>query len=98
MKRAYVYIMTNKTNRVLYTGVTSNLANRVQEHKMKKYPESFTAKYNAVKLVYYEVFTSIEEAITREKQLKACSRAKKIELIERNNSEYVDLFDEIKNW
>ncbi len=99
MKRGgCVYIMTNNTNRVLYTGVTSELLCRVQEHKTKKYPKSFTSKYNAVKLVYYEVFNSIEEAISREKQIKAGSRAKKVALIGQMNSEWNDLYEEIKKW
>ena len=69
-----VYIMTNKNNTVLYIGVTSVLKERTYEHQTKKYKKSFTAKYNADKLVYYEYFSSIEEAIAREKQLKSGSR------------------------
>ena len=68
--KGYVYIMTNKNNTVLYTGVTSDLIVRVKDHKEKRYPGSFTAQYNIGKLVYFERFTSIAEAIKREKQIK----------------------------
>ena len=77
----YVYIMTNRTNKVLYTGVTSNLYNRICEHKNKYYPQSFTSRYNATKLVYFEFFIDIGEAIAREKKIKGGSRQKKLELI-----------------
>ncbi len=78
MKReGYIYIMTNKNNTTLYIGVTSDLVNRVFEHKNKVYPSSFTARYNLSKLVYFEEYNSIEYAIFREKQLKAGSRDKK---------------------
>lgn len=66
----YVYIMTNKYNNVLYTGVTSQLRNRVYEHKTNFYSGSFTSRYNVHKLVYYEGFEHIEEAIDREKRIK----------------------------
>ena len=68
-KGGTVYILTNRYNRVFYTGVTSDLFNRITEHKSHKYPKSFTAKYNVEKLVYFEGFHSIEEAIDREKQI-----------------------------
>ena len=70
-----VYIMTNYNNSVLYTGVSSDLASRVYQHKHKVYPNSFTAKYNCTKLVFYEQLTTVQEAITREKQIKAWKRA-----------------------
>jgi putative endonuclease len=89
----YVYIMTNKGNTVLYTGVTSELEKRCIQHRTKNYPDSFTAKYNINKLVYYERFGNINDAITREKQIKAGSRKKKIDLIEKENSNWLDLFD-----
>ena len=73
----YVYILTNKSNRVLYVGVTSDLQNRVSEHKLKIY-KGFTAKYECNKLVYYEEYQWIQDAIAREKQLKAGSRQKKL--------------------
>ena len=97
-KGGAIYILTNKYNRVLYTGVTSNLFNRITEHRTHKYPKSFTAKYNVNRLVYFEGFHSIEEAILREKQLKAGSRKTKVALIEGLNPEWNDLFEEIKLW
>jgi len=89
-----VYIMTNKYNRVLYTGVTSNLLSRIYEHKNKT-KNGFTSRYNVDILVYFENYLAIEEAIAREKQIKAGSRKKKIELIESINSEWKDLSGEI---
>ncbi|MGB1019449.1 MAG: GIY-YIG nuclease family protein [Chitinophagales bacterium] len=94
----YIYILTNKNNTTLYIGVTSNLHNRVHEHKTKKFRTSFTAKYNLDKLVYFETFTSIEEAIAREKQLKAGSRKKKVALINAKNSDWLDLFNDIEDF
>ena len=94
-KGGYVYIMTNKNNSVFYTGVTNNLVKRVFEHKNKKYKKSFTCRYNADKLVYYEIFNNIKEAIAREKQIKAGSRIKKINLINTNNSEWDDLYSSL---
>ena len=87
----YVYILTNDNNTVLYTGVTSDLEERVKEHKEKFHPGSFTAKYNIRKLVYYERFDSIGQAIKREKQIKAGSRKRKLDLIARRNPEWRDL-------
>ena len=87
--------MTNKNNSVLYTGVTNNLVKRVSEHKNKKYKKSFTYRYNADKLVYYEIFNNIKDAIAREKQIKAGSRTKKINLINTNNSEWDDLYSRL---
>jgi putative endonuclease len=75
----------------LYVGVTSNLITRVQHHQQKINPKSFTARYNLNKLVYYEAFQMIGDAIAREKQLKAGNRAKKIALIAMNNSNWDDL-------
>ncbi|WP_075352569.1 GIY-YIG nuclease family protein [Algoriphagus marinus] len=94
-KGGSTYIMTNKNNTVLYIGVTSDLIRRVSEHKVKTNPTSFTAKYNLDKLVYFENFQSIEEAINREKQLKGGSRLKKEILINSINPEWIDLFDEL---
>ena len=88
-----VYIMTNKGHRVLYTGVTSNLFKRVAEHK-NKVVAGFTSNYNVTKLVYYEEFNTMEEAIAREKQIKGGSRQKKIDLINSKNPEWKDLYDE----
>jgi putative endonuclease len=91
----YVYIITNYSNKVLYIGVTSDLYYRIMEHKEKKYANSFSAKYNCNKIVYYEFFTSIEEAIMREKRLKKWNRQWKIDLIENQNPEWKDLINEI---
>ena len=93
-RQYYVYIMTNKRNTVLYTGVTNDLARRVYEHK-EKLADGFTKKYNIVKLVYYEVLEDIENAILREKQIKAGSRQKKIQLISNVNKEWRDLYEEL---
>ena len=85
-----VYIMTNKSNGVLYIGVTSDLQGRVFDHKQKSY-DGFTAKYGCNKLVYYEEFQWIQDAIAREKQLKGGSRQKKINLIVGANPAWNDL-------
>lgn len=92
MKQGFICILINKNNTVLYVGVTSSLVERMKEHRTKKYSGSFSARYNLHKLVYWESFASITEAIAREKQLKAGIRQKKIELIERANPKEVDLF------
>ncbi len=89
-KKGYLYILTNIKNSVLYTGVTSNLAKRIYEHK-NKITQGFTATYNVNKLVYYEIYDNISEAICREKQIKAGSRRKKILLIINMNPEWNDL-------
>lgn len=91
-----VYILTNVSNNVLYIGVTSDLYFRICEHKEKRYPDSFTAKYNCNKLVYYETFSTIEEAIAKEKKLKNWHRDWKISLITNVNPVWEDLFEEIK--
>ena len=90
MKRAYVYILSNKRNGTLYVGVTSNLVKRIFEHK-EKVVNGFSAKYNLDLLVYYEERWNIEEAIQREKQLKAGNRKKKLSLIESINPDWKDL-------
>ncbi len=89
----FVYIMTNQNHTVLHTGVTSELENRCIQHRIKNYPNSFTAKYNVNKLVYYERFGNISDAISREKQIKAGSRQKKIELIAKDNPKWNDLLE-----
>ena len=96
----FIYLMTNKNNSVLYTdtGVSSKLRERIHEHKTREYPKSFTSRYNCHKLVYYEYFESIEEAIAREKQIKAGSRIKKESLINLNNPEWKDLSDQIEDF
>jgi putative endonuclease len=83
--------MTNKNNTVLYTGVTNNLQKRVYEHKNNT-GSKFTSKYNVVKLVYYEIFEDPENAIIREKKIKAGSRQKKIDLINSINENWDDLY------
>jgi putative endonuclease len=86
-----IYILTNKWNRVLYVGVTSDLRNRVRVHQQRLNPRGFTARYNVVKLVYYELHPTMPRAIAREKQIKGGSRADKLRLIERMNPEWADL-------
>jgi putative endonuclease len=93
-KQYYVYLLTNAKNNVIYTGVTSDLVKRVFEHKNKTI-KGFTKKYNVNKLVYYEQFDDPLSAITREKQIKAGSRKKKVELIRNNNPNYDDLYQAI---
>jgi len=90
--------MTNQRHTTLYTGVTSELKWRIIQHKNKEYPNSFTARYNLNKLIYYELCDDIESAIAREKQIKSWPRKKKIDLIESMNLKWNDLFEEIKDW
>ncbi len=90
----FVYIMTNKYNTVLYTGVTNNLHRRIYEHKLKLV-EGFTRRYNIEKLVYYGVHENVYSAISREKQIKGGSRERKIRLIEGLNKDWKDLYGEI---
>jgi len=93
-KQAYVYIATNKLNTVLYTGVTSNLIKRIYQHR-NKIASGFTSKYKVNKLVYYEIFEDISEAIKREKQIKGGSRKKKLNLITSANPVFRDLYEDI---
>jgi putative endonuclease len=93
-RRYYIYVMTNKRNTVLYTGVTNDLKRRVYLHK-EKLVEGFTKKYNITKLVYYEIYNDIENAILREKQIKGGSRQKKVELINSMNENCRDLYEEL---
>ncbi|MDO8527938.1 MAG: GIY-YIG nuclease family protein [Deltaproteobacteria bacterium] len=90
MKTFFVYIMTNERNSVLYTGVTNNIEKRVYEHKNKTVP-GFTSRYNITKLVYFESTNDPSQAIAREKQIKAGSRKRKIQLIESMNKTWQDL-------
>ena len=90
MKHYCVYILTNKNNKVLYTGVTNNLFRRVYEHKLKLI-KGFTKKYNVQKLVYSEEFNDINDAIAAEKKIKGWLRSKKIKLIEMKNPDWKDL-------
>ena len=96
-KQGYVYILFNKKNGTLYVGVTSNLIKRIYEHK-NKLADGFTKKYDVDKLGYFEVYDDINDitiAIEREKQLKAGNRQRKIDLIEKYNKEWKDLYNEI---
>ena len=90
-----VYILTNKLNTVLYTGVTSDIAYRMWKHKNKVYPTGFTSKYNCDKLVYYCFYPTIEDAIAEEKRIKGGSRLVKIKLVESINLDWKDLYEEI---
>ncbi|MCX6786025.1 MAG: GIY-YIG nuclease family protein [Candidatus Komeilibacteria bacterium] len=92
MKKEYiVYLMMNNRNSVIYTGITNNLDKRVIEHQQKINPQSFTAKYNVNKLVYYEMFNYVHDAINREKQIKGWRREKKLQLIRIINPKLEDL-------
>jgi putative endonuclease len=93
-KTYYIYILTNKHNKVLYVGVTSNLKRRIYEHK-RHYKKGFTQKYNVDKLIYYETFDHPLVAIKREKALKNLLRRKKDVLINRLNPNWKDLYEEI---
>ena len=90
-KLYFVYIMTNKRNTVLYTGMTSEMKKRAYRHREKLF-DGFTKKYNINKLVYYEAFGDVILAIAREKQIKAGSRQKKIDLINGRNPQWRDLY------
>jgi len=94
-KQYYVYLLTNQNNTVIYTGVTSNLIKRIWEHK-NKLVKGFTPRYNIGKLFYYEIYNNPENAIIREKQIKAGSRKKKIDLIKSMNPEWKDLSDSLE--
>ena len=94
MKQGYIYLLANKRNTVIYTGVTSDLIKRIYQHK-EKVINGFTKKYNVNKLLYYEIFDNIEDAITREKQIKAGSRSKKVMLIKSMNPKWEDLYDKL---
>ncbi len=94
MQHSYVYILFNRRNGTLYVGVTSDLKKRISEHRHLLHPTAFTARYQVTKLGYYETFTDITRAIAREKQLKAGSRAKKIQLIKSVNPDWHDLSED----
>ena len=89
----FVYILANKANTVIYTGVTKDLRRRLWEHQNHVDPKSFTARYDVEKLVFFEVTTSIYAAISREKQIKSWSRKRKNQLIETMNPTWRDLSD-----
>jgi len=94
MKSAAVYILASKPDGTLYIGVTSDLIKRTWQHK-NKYAEGFTHKYNVHKLVYFEQYDNVLDAITREKQLKKWRRSWKIRLIEKENSQWCDLYPDL---
>ena len=91
----YVYILSNDHKNVIYTGVTNDLIRRVYEHKNHLDKGSFTSKYNVENLVYYEVTTDIDSAIAREKQIKGWNRKRKDRLIETENPNWNDLYENI---
>ena len=94
MKQPAIYILANKPNGTLYTGVTSNLQQRIWQHREEQV-EGFTQKYGCKMLVFFELHSTMENAIAREKQIKAGSRKKKLTLIESMNPEWPDLYEEI---
>jgi len=92
------YIMANKRNGTLYTGVSADLKRRVYEHKTKYNPDCFTAKYDCHILVYYRGFHRIEDAIAEEKRIKGGNRKNKLKMIEALNPEWKDLWEEVREW
>ena len=97
MKKGYVYILSNKTNEVIYVGVTSNLVRRVYEHRNHMI-EGFTDKYNVTKVLYFEEHSLVKDAIAREKQIKGWRHDKKMELIKSFNPDLEDLYDNLMVW
>lgn len=91
MLRGYVYILCNRKNGTLYIGVTKDLPSRLREHKSHANPDSFTARYDVSRLVYYEVFERLTDALDREKQLKNWKRSWKIALIEEHNPDWNEI-------
>lgn len=94
-KQYYTYILASERNGTLYIGVTNSLLNRSFQHKIRQDKNSFTAKYNVDKLVYYEIYKYVNDAIAREKQLKKWNRKWKMKLIEENNPTWRDLFKDM---
>ncbi len=97
-KGGSVYMICSNNHSTIYTGIASDLLVRVQQHKSKEDPNSFTAKYNCIKLVYYKFFETIEAAIEEEKRIKGGSRKQKEALINSMNPGWKDLWEEIKHW
>ena len=91
----YVYILANKLNTAIYTGVTRDLIRRVYEHKKHMDPNSYTAKYDITKLVYFESTSDVKAAIEREKQIKGWNRKRKNKLVESKNPSWAELYDSI---
>ena len=98
IRGGFAYITSTTKNTTVYVGSTSDLKVRIYQHKNKEYPNAFTARYNIDKLVYFEHFPFIEEAISREQQIKSWRRAKKDKLINEFNPEWKDLYPEIEKW
>ena len=96
-RKGFVYIMSNEYNTVLYTGATSNLVRRTHEHKTHAVPGSFSDRYNCIKLVWYQIFSCIVDAIDEEKRLKGGSRQQKIDLINNSNPDWKDLWEAIQD-
>jgi len=94
-KQYYIYLLTNQNNTVIYAGVTSNLTKRIWEHKNKLF-KGFTQRYNINKLLYYEIYDDPENAIAREKQIKAGFRKNTVDLIKSINPEWKDLYDSLE--
>ena len=92
-RQYYVYLLTNKHQTVLYVGVTNDIGRRMWEHKNRAVP-GFTSRYNISRLMYFEIFRDVTDAIGREKQLKGYGRAKKVALIEQDNAGWRDLSEE----
>ena len=97
MKAYYVYILTNKSNRVLYVGITSNISKRIYQHRNPTC-ESFTSRYNVTKLVHVETYEDPYLAIRKEKQLKAGSRKRKNEVVNKHNPDWKDLSESVKSY
>ena len=91
----YVYILSNKLNTAIYTGVTKDLVRRIYEHKHHLDPDSYTSKYDITKLVYFESTSDIHAAIAREKQIKGWNRKRKNKLVESRNPSWAELYDSI---
>ena len=91
----YVYILADSLNRTIYTGVTNDLLRRVYEHKNNWDPNSFTAKYNVHKLVYFEETSDVRAAIEREKQIKSWNRKRKDKLVTEKNPSWQDLYNDL---
>lgn len=91
-RAAFTYVMSNKSHRI-YVGATNDLIQRVRQHKQKVYPSAFTARYNFDRLVWYESWPTFEEALAREHAIKMWSRARKVELIQAANPNWLDLSD-----
>lgn len=95
MRLYFTYIVTNKKRGTLYTGMTNDVINRVKYHRTKN-RNSFTGKYNIKKLVWFQSFSTPDEAILREKEIKGWLRGKKVELIEKSNPDWKDLYSELR--